>query len=194
MEKAKFWLIQIVMVAFVGMVFGSPVMAHGDRGHKWGKKWSERKAYKAEKKDARYHKKMERKIKREEYKFNMYKEKLSRLEARELKNDDHKHSKKWNRKLVRKIKREKRKMVGHERKLLRYKEIYARHMETHNEVVPPPAEELPPVPDTCDDGYELQGDPAQCELIQTGPTCAMVAEGWVMGPGGVWPDNCIPGS
>jgi hypothetical protein len=47
MEKTKFWLIQIVMVAFVSLVFGSPVMAHSDRGHKWSKKWSEHKAQKA---------------------------------------------------------------------------------------------------------------------------------------------------
>jgi hypothetical protein len=64
MDKCKFWLIQLVMMAFVSLVFGSPVMAHSDRGHGWSKKWSKHKDYSNEKKDARYHKKIDRKMDR----------------------------------------------------------------------------------------------------------------------------------
>jgi hypothetical protein len=134
MQKAKFWLTQIVMVAFVGLVFGSPVMAHSDRGHGWSKKSSNYKAYKAEK----YHKKLDRKISKYDYL-------IKKQEVKKKAN--HKHSKRW-------MKWKKRRMQGLERKLAGYKAALAEHMDKYHvaEVVPEPkvVTEL-----TCSDGSTL---------------------------------------
>jgi Skp family chaperone for outer membrane proteins len=138
MQKAKFWLTQIVVVAFVSMVFGAPAMAHGDRHHKWSKKSSNYKAYKAEK----YHNKLNRKIakyenliKKEEAKNLIKKEKVK-------KQAHHKHSKKW-------MKWNKKRMQGFKRKLARYEAELANHMDKYHQevaaVVPAPVVPAPVV-------------------------------------------------
>jgi len=121
MEKAKFWLIQIVMVAFVSLVFGSPVMAHSKGGYKWDKKWSEHKAqkakaYKAEKRDYRYHKKMDRKITKQEKKIAKHYKKIARYEKKIVKHSDHKFSKYRHKKLYRKIAKQEKKIAKHKKK------------------------------------------------------------------------------
>lgn len=165
MEKAKFWLTQVVMVAFVSLVFGAPVMAHGDRGHGWSKKWSKHKDYSNEKRDARYHKKMTRKM-------GWLKNKIDKLNSPSVR----KASKK-------KQNRRARKAAWLQKMYDRYEVNLKAHDDKYH---------YTPVP--CEEGFTLDGDNCVQDQqdVSDGPTCDMFVPGWIMGPGGVWPDNCMP--
>jgi hypothetical protein len=178
MEKTKFWLIQIVMVAFVSLVFGSPVMAHGDRDHKWSKKSSKRKAYKAEK----FHKKLDRKI-------AWLNKKLGKLKSRQ----DGQVSKRRHNRLAGKI-------AWYQKKLDRYVGMLDKHMAQYHvgeEVTEVTScgqgEELdtatnscvPVTPVTCDANQMLMLDPATNMCVDT--TCESVfGPGWT----GLLKDGC----
>jgi hypothetical protein len=174
MEKAKFWLVQVVMVAFVSLIFGSPVMAHRDGGHKWSK-WSsksEYKAHKAEKRDKWLHKKMERNIKKYDRKVRNLKNKIA------SKGD--KRSKRW-------MKYKNRKLNRYQKKLEWYTAKYEKHMaEKHGVVEEEPVPE--PEPIVCAEGEVLEDG----VCVAAGPTPGSPCT--VSGMAGVYDENgmCVP--
>lgn len=109
MQKTKFWLIQIVMVAFISLVFGSPLIAHSNNSHK---KWN-KKHYNSEQCDKRAHARMDRKISRQERKVERKQAKVERYQEKVEKHRD----KPWAKRLERKLARAERQLAWHERKL-----------------------------------------------------------------------------
>jgi len=128
MKKAKFWLIQIVMVAFVSVALGSPVLAHGNWGHKRGHK----------KDTEKIHKMLERKITKQDRKIDNYEGKIKKLSNRD-------QNKRW---VKKRMKRLERKQGWAEKKRDWYQKMLDRHNAKHHESETPVVEEEIIVADT----------------------------------------------
>ena len=131
MQKAKFWLIQLLTVAFVTVVLGSPVMAHGD-SHKSYKKsykhWKHKiyKKYKNQNPENGIRSctvNLERKISRQDRKIEKYENKIEKVSSL----DQNKRSVKKRMKRL-----EKKVSLGFKKKRAWYQKKLDRHNAKHH--------------------------------------------------------------
>ena len=134
MKKAKYWLFSIAMVAFVSLVLGPPVMAHGDKS---SKRWHGNNSHNSKKWDHKFHKKMKRDIAKQVRKIYKYEKKIEKASNR-------KNSKRWMKRLDRKHAWNKRKHAWLEEKLARHNEKY--HAAASVEEAPEPVVAEAPAP------------------------------------------------